>query len=130
VGTSHRVEYGLAVATLPERLPGYENAEIEPAKLRDYCLNPDHDTGQHKARVFASALGIGSEDWLYLASQIHARLPECPVTRITPTPWGACYEVVMMIDGRNGAQHPVITAWFIAPRGPVPRLASAYVDIP
>lgn len=30
---------------------------VDIAKLRDYCLNPLHDEGKHKARVFASALG-------------------------------------------------------------------------
>ena len=27
-------------------------------KLIDYCLNPEHERGKHKARVFASALGL------------------------------------------------------------------------
>ena len=31
-------------------------------KLRGYCLNPDHPRGKHKARVFASALGLTVED--------------------------------------------------------------------
>lgn len=31
-------------------------------KLRDYCLNPDHRRDKHKARVFASALGLTNED--------------------------------------------------------------------
>lgn len=31
-------------------------------KLRDYCLSLDHPRGRHKARVFASALGLTAED--------------------------------------------------------------------
>jgi hypothetical protein len=39
---------------------------VDIAKLRDYCLNLNHEDGKHKARVFASALGLrqGDADWL------------------------------------------------------------------
>ncbi|MGC2661406.1 MAG: DUF6883 domain-containing protein [Bryobacteraceae bacterium] len=35
-------------------------------KLRDYCLNPAHPRGRHKARVFASTLRLlqGHAEWL------------------------------------------------------------------
>jgi uncharacterized protein DUF6883 len=44
------------------KLPNPENAIVEVRKLRDYCLNPDHPRGRHKARVFASALGLTADD--------------------------------------------------------------------
>ena len=44
------------------RLPNAENAIVEGRKLRDYCLSPEHPRGKHKARVFASALGLTAED--------------------------------------------------------------------
>ena len=44
------------------KLPNPENAVVEMQKLRGYCLNPDHPRGKHKARVFASALGLTVED--------------------------------------------------------------------
>src|SRR6266404_7490255 len=40
------------------RLPNAENAVIDIAKLQDYCLNPNHPEGKHKARVFQRKLGI------------------------------------------------------------------------
>ena len=40
------------------KLPNADQAIIDIAKLRDYCLNPQHPRGQHKARVFRSALGL------------------------------------------------------------------------
>jgi hypothetical protein len=48
------------------RLPNAENAYVDDRKLRAYCLNPQHFRGQHKARMFKDALGIGAEgaDWL------------------------------------------------------------------
>jgi hypothetical protein len=35
---------------------------VEIRKLRDYCLNPEHPRGRHRARVFASALNFTAED--------------------------------------------------------------------
>ena len=45
-------------ARIGSPLPEAARAIIEEHKLRDYLLNPDHQDGRHKARVFASALGI------------------------------------------------------------------------
>ena len=49
-----------------------------------YALDLSHERGRHKARVFASALGIAAADWRYLHDQILAALPEAEVrgTRI------------------------------------------------
>jgi len=52
------------------QLPRRHAAEIPPAKLKDYALNPEHDEGRNKARVFASALGIRQEDWECLADSL------------------------------------------------------------
>jgi hypothetical protein len=42
-------------------IPNAENAVADIRKLRDYCLNPLHDDGKHKARLFA-AVGITASD--------------------------------------------------------------------
>jgi hypothetical protein len=38
------------------RLPNAERAVVDVRKLREYCLNAEHPRGQHKARVFKSAV--------------------------------------------------------------------------
>jgi hypothetical protein len=38
-----------------------ERAVVDIRKLRDYCLNPLHDDGKHKAQLFA-AVGIAAND--------------------------------------------------------------------
>jgi hypothetical protein len=43
-------------------LPNAERAIIDIRKLRDYCLNPLHDEGQHKARLFVTILGMTADD--------------------------------------------------------------------
>ncbi len=44
------------------KLPNADRAIVEISKLRDYCLNPDHPRGRHKARVFVSALNLTAEN--------------------------------------------------------------------
>lgn len=39
-------------------IPNAENAVVDIRKLRDYCLNPEHDEGKQKARLFWAALGM------------------------------------------------------------------------
>ncbi len=43
-------------------IPNAENAIVDIRKLRDYCLNPAHKDGKHKARLFASILGMTADD--------------------------------------------------------------------
>jgi len=47
------------------RLPNPERAIVDIAKLKDYCLDTEHEDGKHKARVFAAVLGVrlGDADW-------------------------------------------------------------------
>lgn len=51
-------------------LPNAGRAVVDIRKLRDYCLNPWHEDGKHKARVFASALGLGELDAEWLRDQL------------------------------------------------------------
>ena len=43
-------------------IPHAENATVDIRKLRDYCLNPEHPEGKHKARLFVAALGMTEAD--------------------------------------------------------------------
>ena len=44
------------------KLPNAKNAVVDITKLRDYCLNPHHPEGKHKARIFSEKLGITRND--------------------------------------------------------------------
>jgi hypothetical protein len=74
------------MADEPVRLPNARRARIPTDKLVRYALDPSHERGRHKARVFASALGITAADWRYLHDAILGALAEATVrsTRITP----------------------------------------------
>jgi hypothetical protein len=111
-------------------LPGAERAVITEAKLRDYALSSEHPEGRHKARVFASALGIGRDDWEYLREEIAMKLPAARVSAVRESAYGFLYEVPMLVEGLNGATAEVITAWFLKKESDVPRLVSTYVNTP
>jgi hypothetical protein len=54
------------VNVCPMPMPQAECAVVDLRTLRHYCLNPMHDEGQHKARLFATAFGMtadDAEDW-------------------------------------------------------------------
>jgi hypothetical protein len=44
------------------KLPNYDRAYVDLRKLRDYCLNPEHSRGRHKARMFSEILGLAAYD--------------------------------------------------------------------
>lgn len=108
------------------RLPNHEQAIIDLFKLRGYCLNPEHPEGRHKARVFASALGIGSADAEWLRDAILSIVGEAEVSNVEETPFGVRLDVDVLLE-RNGRTATVRTGWIIRKSDNIPRLASCFV---
>lgn len=108
--------------------PNAELGYVEPAKLRDYVLDPAHERGRHKARVFASALGFTQEDWPVLAALVVEGLQRNPVTSTRGAHGGLIYEVVMPIARSGRTAVRVTTAWQLDVHGR-PRLVTAYVRV-
>ncbi|MCE9530133.1 MAG: hypothetical protein K8T89_03200 [Planctomycetes bacterium] len=108
------------------KLPNAEQAVVEIAKLRDYCLNPDHPRGRNKARVFASALGMTAVH----ADELQASLLESAMTEdATATEFdefGQRYVVDVIMEGPNG-QASVRSTWIVRVGEDYPRLTSCYV---
>ena len=44
------------------RIPNAEQAFVDIRKLQDYALNTEHRVGKHKALLFATRLGINSDN--------------------------------------------------------------------
>jgi hypothetical protein len=47
-------------------LPNPDQAVLDTRKMEDYCLNPLHPRGRHKARVFREALHLQRSDAAWL----------------------------------------------------------------
>lgn len=69
-------------------IPNAENAVVDIRKLRNYCLNPEHDQGKHKARLFLSILGMTADN----AEELRQSLLEVVIVR--KLDWGG----VMNLD--------------------------------
>jgi hypothetical protein len=112
----------------PNALPNYSRAVILREKLEGYALNAQHPEGQHKARVFKSALGFEQTDWQLLEKAILDELPYNDAGQVNKGPWGDKYVVVLPITGLNGNTVNVITAWIIRPKTDYPSLITTYVS--
>ena len=112
------------------KLPNAHQAVIDPEKLREYVLSPDHEHGRHKARVFKAALGIDRDNWEYLRDQIAAGVVRAEVSEVRTGRYGLRYSVPILIEGMGGQTHEVTTGWIIKNEGAPPRLTTAYVNVP
>ncbi len=108
-------------------LPHLDRAELSPAKLRDYLLDPEHPVGWAKARFFAG-LGFRRDRWaeLHFALLLHAAEGEA-----TMEPVGRYGQKVVIrgrIRGPEGAT-AALRAVRIQPHGDVgPRFVTAYPE--
>jgi hypothetical protein len=107
-------------------IPHADRAIVNIRKLRDYCLNPGHDEGKHKARMFAAALGLTVAD----AEVLRAILLE--VVRIHAAQlgyrdaYGQRYTVDFQLDWQ-GKRAWVRSGWLLEHGSMTPRLISCYV---
>ena len=109
------------------RLPGVEQAIIDPAKVRDYLLSPEHPVGRAKARVFA-ALGFRQAAWLALheALLVHAR--EGAAEPVEAGPHGKKYRVRGILRGPGDRSGAVVAVWIVLPGEAAPRFVTAYPE--
>ena len=108
------------------KLPNPERAFIDMAKLRDYSLSTWHKEGRHKARVFASALGLGESDadWLGERLKEAAREQKCQLGK--KTLYGQRYVLDFFL--RHGEKATRLrSVWNVRPGEDFPRLVTCYV---
>ena len=108
------------------KVPHADRAEVSLRKLRDYCLNPLHDEGKHKARVFASALGMTAAD----AEALRDLLLEAVRTQDAQSGYldvhGQRYTVDVLVEWRGN--HAIIrSGWIVEHGAEIPRLTSCFV---
>lgn len=108
------------------KLPNPEQAVVDIAKLRDYCLSFEHRRGQHKARVFAAALGLTAENAEELRAALlnAASIYEAEATE--QDSYGQRY-ILDFTFTREGRQAAVRSSWIVRRGENFPRLTSCYV---
>lgn len=108
------------------KLPNFEKAFIAITKLRDYSLNPEHESGGHKGRVFRAALGIAQDDAEWLRGELLRIVREVDAVEAELGPFGQKYviDAEVTFDHRTAI---VRSAWIIENGTDFPRLVSCYV---
>lgn len=118
--------------TIGQLLPRAADAHGVEGKLRAYSLNPEHEIGTHKARVFRQALGVGLDDVEYLVEQLLAGIGGSQISDVRDSaPHGLLCEVVVTVRGIGvaaGRTVPVTTSWEYRSPEDAPRLVSAYIE--
>jgi hypothetical protein len=103
------------------KLPNAEQAIVDLRKLRQYCFNPEHPRGQHKARVFRRALGWTAGQ----AEAVRVKLLEAAVF-LGADDYGQRYALDFRVQG-TGEPVTIRSLWIIRYGESVPRFASCYV---
>jgi len=108
------------------KLPGGAVAIVEISKLRDYCLDPRHPRGRHKARVFLSAVGLGQGDAEFLRSTLLDAAREGRAMVGESDDFGDRYTIDFRVI-RGGREATVRSGWILRRGESAPRLTSCFV---
>ena len=107
------------------KIPHSERAEIDIRKLRDYCLNPEHDEGKHKARLFSAAFGMNAQH----ANELREILLQAVRTEDAilgrRDGYGQRYVIDFMMEWRS-KRAMVRSGWIIEHDSDTPRLTTCY----
>ena len=108
-------------------IPNVQSATINPKKLTEYALNPNHPVGGNKAKVFESALGYNQSNADDLMRQIYEKLTSSEAVLGKLDEYGQRYTVDIPITGPNGNTVNVRTGWIIKTGSDIPELTTIYV---
>lgn len=108
------------------KLPCGVDAIVEISKLRDYCLNPYHPRGRHKARVFASALGLQQADVEFLRAALLTAARTGDAVGQEADIYGERYTIDFQIVHAD-REATLRSAWIILRGESSPRLTSCFV---
>jgi hypothetical protein len=108
------------------KLPYGADAIVEIVKLRDYCLNPHHPRGRHKARVFLASLGLAQADAEFLRGALIQAAREGDAVPGGSDGYGERFTVDFELF-RSDHRATIRSAWIILRGEVAPRLTSCFV---
>jgi hypothetical protein len=106
-------------------LPNPERAIVDITKLREYCLNPKHEDRKHKARVFASALGLSQSDAEWLRNRLLYAVREGAVL-LSESRFGSLWVIDFHLETYRGAA-TIRSGWIVRTGEDFPRLTTCFV---
>jgi len=108
------------------KLPNVGEAIIDFRKMKEYCLNPEHPRGKHKAKVFQRSLGVTSEDAQELINQIKNKIMEADCVKGDIDEYGQRFTVDVEIE-IDKAKAIVRTGWILKQNETRPVFMTCYV---
>jgi filamentous hemagglutinin len=108
------------------RLIGANKAKIDPRKVTEYALNPNHPVGGSKAKVFDSALGFNQSNADDLLRQLQRGVMENSPIAGKVDKFGSRFTVDIPVTGPRGSGF-VSTGWIYKPGSNTPELTTLFV---
>ena len=107
-------------------VPNAENAVVDIRKLTDYCLNPFHEIGKHKAYIFEKRLDLTVENAEELSEALLSavKISEAQIGRFDK--FGQRYTVDFEMT-RGGKKATVRSGWIIKTNTNFPRLTTCFI---
>jgi hypothetical protein len=103
-----------------------ERTIVDLRKLEDYCLDPMHPRGRHKARVFREALGIGRGEAAWLRDVLIAALRDGDAHELAADTFGTRWRMDTAVS-RQGKKAVVRSVWMVRTGEDVLRLVTCWV---
>ena len=107
------------------RLPNSQYARIQPEKLTNYLLSPEHSDGRSKAKFFLG-FGFTPDHWQGFADALLAHGANNEVVEIEETQYGIVYCVNGVIETPDGRNPYIRTVWQVDHGTDYPKFITAY----
>jgi len=108
------------------RLPHGSRAILDVRKLEDYCLDPRHPRGRHKARIFQAALDLERSDAAWLRDVLLSAARSSEQFRRSARAWGTEWRADISIT-RHRMNAIVRTVWLVRTGETLPRFITCWV---
>jgi hypothetical protein len=106
-------------------LPNAAKAVVDLRKLTEYILDPEHDDGKHKARLFAAALNLVVSDADELKDALLDAVRDNDAVAGKFDKFGQRYTVDFLFE-RDGKSAIIRSGWIIEHGANIPRLTTCY----
>ena len=107
------------------KVPGAQDAVIDPSKLHGYLLSRSHPIGRFKASFFES-LGYSASTWRRLDADLRSQHLLQDAVAGRPSQYGQKYEVRATLTGPSGRSAQVVSVWVVLTDKYVPTFVTAY----
>jgi len=107
-------------------LPHSDRVIIDLRKIEDYCLNPEHPRGRHKARLFLETLGIRRTDAPWLREVLLGAVRDSEAIELARDAFGSRWRIDVAV-ARQGKRVVVRTVWILRTGEISPRFVTCWV---